>query len=173
MSLLRCTAALAAGSLLLGRCCQAEWGLPVLPRSRAATSHYSCCLGAPTRMQQVGWTSPVCTAGARSAESSLEDRHRAVNMCQCFCRAGSVCLDVINQTWSPMFGEPMHNCMQCMCCHVPSCGSEHPEMSAALVLTGDLPPVNPAESSTLCSCATNQFCWSVTDQSGCSALQTC
>ncbi len=21
------------------------------------------------------------------------------------CRAGSVCLDVINQTWSPMFGE--------------------------------------------------------------------
>jgi hypothetical protein len=28
---------------------------------------------------------------------------------QSFCRAGSVCLDVINQTWSPMFGK--HLCL--------------------------------------------------------------
>ena len=27
-----------------------------------------------------------------------------------------MCLDVINQTWSPMFGKPMHNnCKQCVC----------------------------------------------------------
>ncbi len=25
-----------------------------------------------------------------------------------FCSAGSVCLDVINQTWSPMFGKQSH-----------------------------------------------------------------
>lgn len=25
-----------------------------------------------------------------------------------FCSAGSVCLDVINQTWSPMFGKQCH-----------------------------------------------------------------
>ena len=29
----------------------------------------------------------------------------AADMLLVVCRAGSVCLDVINQTWSPMFGE--------------------------------------------------------------------
>ena len=36
----------------------------------------------------------------------------------CVCRAGSVCLDVINQTWSPMFGA--YPCLMACKFHDPS-----------------------------------------------------
>lgn len=43
----------------------------------------------------------VC--GARSHFAVLKDHVLPAPMHPC--RAGSVCLDVINQTWSPMFGK--------------------------------------------------------------------
>jgi hypothetical protein len=38
--------------------------------------------------------------------SDCTDASRSTVHQHVLCRSGSVCLDVINQTWSPMFGEP-------------------------------------------------------------------